>query len=232
MPLIEGKSKKSLQKNIKTEIEAGRDPKQAVAIAYSVKRRNMAKGGEVKKHVSQQESVQCEKCGHHMALGGEVGVEQKEAAKIGQPALSPAGKSEREVSHIGKPQSDLAKLAMGGEVQNQKLHPGHEVPMDARLRHQTNVMRQSQHDSSDVAKLAMGGSVVDQIMHGRKKMAGGGEVESERDYEPAFEHEIDFSNVHYMEDDEHEVDANPSDDDDKLVGQIMSERERKKKEMR
>lgn len=38
MPLKKGKSKKTIQKNIKTEIEAGRDPKQAVAIAYSVAR--------------------------------------------------------------------------------------------------------------------------------------------------------------------------------------------------
>jgi len=36
MPLSKGKSKKVIQKNIKTEISAGKDPKQAVAIAYSV----------------------------------------------------------------------------------------------------------------------------------------------------------------------------------------------------
>jgi 2-phosphoglycerate kinase len=38
MPLSKGKSKKSLQKNIATEVKAGKDPKQAVAIAYSVQR--------------------------------------------------------------------------------------------------------------------------------------------------------------------------------------------------
>ena len=38
--LIQGKSDKTLQKNIKTEIEAGKDPKQATAIAYSVKEKN------------------------------------------------------------------------------------------------------------------------------------------------------------------------------------------------
>jgi len=38
MPLIEGKSEKALQENIKTEIEHGKDPKQAAAIAYSVQR--------------------------------------------------------------------------------------------------------------------------------------------------------------------------------------------------
>jgi len=38
MPLIKGTSKKTLQKNIKTEIAAGKKPSQAVAIGYSVKR--------------------------------------------------------------------------------------------------------------------------------------------------------------------------------------------------
>lgn len=36
MPLIKGYSKKSIQKNIATEVKAGKPVKQAVAIAYSV----------------------------------------------------------------------------------------------------------------------------------------------------------------------------------------------------
>lgn len=35
MPLKKGSSKKVIQKNIKTEIKAGRKPSQAAAIAYS-----------------------------------------------------------------------------------------------------------------------------------------------------------------------------------------------------
>jgi hypothetical protein len=38
MPLIKSKSKKAFQKNVEAEIKAGKPPKQAVAIAYSVKR--------------------------------------------------------------------------------------------------------------------------------------------------------------------------------------------------
>jgi ADP-ribose pyrophosphatase YjhB (NUDIX family) len=39
MPLVEGKSEKSKSENIAREINAGKDPKQAAAIAYSVQRK-------------------------------------------------------------------------------------------------------------------------------------------------------------------------------------------------
>ena len=38
MPLISSMTPKALRANIKAEIEAGKPPKQAVAISYSVKR--------------------------------------------------------------------------------------------------------------------------------------------------------------------------------------------------
>lgn len=40
MPLIQSSSNKALQKNIETEIKAGKDPKQAAAIAYNIQREN------------------------------------------------------------------------------------------------------------------------------------------------------------------------------------------------
>lgn len=40
MPLSSGKTKESRQKNIETEIKAGKDPKQAVAIGYAKQREN------------------------------------------------------------------------------------------------------------------------------------------------------------------------------------------------
>jgi len=48
MPLIKGKSEKAFKQNIKTEIAAGKPQKQAVAIAYDVKRKaekGMKEGG-------------------------------------------------------------------------------------------------------------------------------------------------------------------------------------------
>lgn len=40
MPLEQSGSKEALSKNIQTEISAGKDPKQAAAIAYSVQKAN------------------------------------------------------------------------------------------------------------------------------------------------------------------------------------------------
>ena len=42
MPLEQSKSEEALHKNIATEIKAGKDPKQAAAIGYSVQRANDA----------------------------------------------------------------------------------------------------------------------------------------------------------------------------------------------
>ena len=44
MPLVKSKSPVAFRKNIKAEVAAGKPIKQAVAIAYSVKRRAAAKG--------------------------------------------------------------------------------------------------------------------------------------------------------------------------------------------
>ena len=50
MPLESGKSKFALQHNIRTEIKAGKDPKQAEAIAYSKQRGDeLAKAAEAGK---------------------------------------------------------------------------------------------------------------------------------------------------------------------------------------
>jgi hypothetical protein len=48
MPLVKSSSKKALGKNIAREIRAGRDPKQAAAIAYSVQRRAKSTAAKAK----------------------------------------------------------------------------------------------------------------------------------------------------------------------------------------
>lgn len=44
MPLKQSSSKKAFQQNIKKEIDSGKNPKQAAAIAYSVQREARKKG--------------------------------------------------------------------------------------------------------------------------------------------------------------------------------------------
>jgi hypothetical protein len=43
MPLSKGTTKEARQENVEREIKAGKDPKQAVAIAYSQQRENKKK---------------------------------------------------------------------------------------------------------------------------------------------------------------------------------------------
>lgn len=47
MPLIQGKSKQAFSHNIGAEMNSGKPQKQALAIAYAVKRRNKAHGGMI-----------------------------------------------------------------------------------------------------------------------------------------------------------------------------------------
>jgi hypothetical protein len=51
MPIKKGYSKASIAKNIRTEIRAGRKPKQAVAIAYSVARSAAKQAGKRPSHL-------------------------------------------------------------------------------------------------------------------------------------------------------------------------------------
>jgi hypothetical protein len=58
MPLIKSKSQKAFKENIRAEIAAGKPPKQAVAIAYSVQRRApKAQGGSVNLSVGRGEKL-------------------------------------------------------------------------------------------------------------------------------------------------------------------------------
>ncbi len=49
MPLVKSSSKTAFRKNIRAEVRSGKPVKQAVAIAYSVKRRAAAKKGKKSK---------------------------------------------------------------------------------------------------------------------------------------------------------------------------------------
>ena len=88
MPLIKRKSEKAFEKNISTEVKAGKPVKQAVAIAYDVQRRaKKATGGEVHDDVAQDKKL-----------------------------IKKAFKMHDKQSHEGK-KTDLSKLKKGGCVE-------------------------------------------------------------------------------------------------------------------
>jgi hypothetical protein len=57
MPLKQGTSDRSFSQNVRTEMEHGKPQKQALAIAYAVKRRNMAMGGEAHKETREDREM-------------------------------------------------------------------------------------------------------------------------------------------------------------------------------
>ena len=74
MPLIKSKSDKAFQSNIKAEIAAGKPQKQAVAIAYSVKRKaeeGKKTGGQVNLSVGRGEKMPVERGAGLTAKGRE-----------------------------------------------------------------------------------------------------------------------------------------------------------------
>lgn len=79
MPLIKGKSKKSFEKNIKTEIESGKPLKQSLAIAYDIQRR--AKKKAKKENPAENASTPAfrEYAEEKMAKGGEVNFDDEDA---------------------------------------------------------------------------------------------------------------------------------------------------------
>ena len=80
MPLIKGKSEKAFKSNIKAEIAAGKPPKQAVAIAYNVKRRaeGMKEGGLYANIHAKQERIK-RGSGEKMRKPGSAGAPTAEA---------------------------------------------------------------------------------------------------------------------------------------------------------
>ena len=80
MPLIKGKSEKAFKSNIKAEIAAGKPQKQAVAIAYNVKRRAeaMKEGGLYANIHAKQERI-AHGSGERMRKPGSKGAPTAEA---------------------------------------------------------------------------------------------------------------------------------------------------------
>lgn len=122
MPLMKGKSPKAFSSNVKAEMDAGKPQKQALAIAYSVKR-SMAKkkmahggmtsyqdGGDVEASPTPARKDLPQQAAKGAVNGFENGVKE--------PGLIEG------IKHFFDPPAQ-AKAA-GGMIENEKLHPEHE----------------------------------------------------------------------------------------------------------
>jgi len=79
MPLIKSKSKEAFSKNVSAEIHAGKPPKQAVAIAYSVKRSVKKKdGGGLYANIHAKQERIAHGSGEHMRKPGSKGAPTKQ----------------------------------------------------------------------------------------------------------------------------------------------------------
>lgn len=95
MPLIKSKSDKAFKQNIRTEVKAGKPVKQAVAIAYSMKRaaQKMKDGGEPRLSVSRGEKLPTSR-GAGLTAKGREKFNRATGANLKAPAPNPKTKSD------------------------------------------------------------------------------------------------------------------------------------------
>lgn len=146
MPLKQGKSPASFKQNIKAEMHAGKPQKQALAIAYSIRRRaqakKMARGGEVPERevipdggfgsitIIKNQDDKNEKLHPHaqLAHGGMVEEENDEAPEM-QDHDHPMAHPEEETEHVDPMHEDMGRnMASGGMVNDEE--PTHMVHSD------------------------------------------------------------------------------------------------------
>lgn len=96
MPLIKSKSKEAFSKNIATEIKAGKPPKQAAAIAYSVQRsaKKMKAGGDPRLSVSRGEKLPTSR-GAGLTEKGRQKFNRATGANLKAPAPHPKTKADK-----------------------------------------------------------------------------------------------------------------------------------------
>jgi len=136
MPLSQGKSEKSFSKNVSTEMHAGKPQKQALAIAYAVKRRmagkKMAKGGEIPEedHAREHDPIgQAEPSANPMLHPEEPG-DLTMTSELADEAISPEeqkmfakGGPAELAEHHRKMADHYASMARGGYVAPAEKEP-------------------------------------------------------------------------------------------------------------
>ena len=117
MPLVKSTSKEAFRKNIKAEVAAGKPIKQAVAIAYSMKRsaQKMKDGGEPRLSVSRGEKLPTSR-GAGLTEKGREKYNRATGANLKAPAPNPKTKADE-----GRKKSFCARMSgMPGPKRDEK----------------------------------------------------------------------------------------------------------------
>jgi hypothetical protein len=117
MPLIKSKSDKAFKKNISAEVKAGKPVKQAVAIAYSVKRgaQKMKNGGDPRLSVSRGEKLPTSQ-GAGLTQKGRDKFNRATGSNLKAPAPNPKTKADQ-----GRKDSFCARMSgMPGPKRDEK----------------------------------------------------------------------------------------------------------------
>jgi hypothetical protein len=117
MPLIKSKSDKAFKKNISAEVKAGKPVKQAVAIAYSVKRgaQKMKDGGDPRLSVSRGEKLPTSQ-GAGLTKKGRDKFNRATGSNLKAPAPNPKTKADQ-----GRKDSFCARMSgMPGPKRDEK----------------------------------------------------------------------------------------------------------------
>lgn len=109
MPLIKGKSDKAFSKNVKAEMHSGKPQDQALAIAYSIKRKaqHKAKGGEVTNEKLHPEHEPADPKNIALAI-----LRKAKGGEVDEMSLEPAMEffdegEDEEMPHLAMPDSEL-----------------------------------------------------------------------------------------------------------------------------
>ena len=137
MPLLKSKSKKAMGENIKTEMENGMPQKQAIAVAYNMKRhagKKMAMGGMMTNDGYQSScSAGCNSpCEIHEQASGFV----EHESDVKRPNEMAMSESDRDLNQHGEDEMgpDGARMAMGGDMEDyQKESPDMRDDLVARV---------------------------------------------------------------------------------------------------
>jgi len=186
MPLIKSRSEKAVGQNIKTEMEAGKPQKQAIAIALSVKKRapkKMAEGGKVEESSKPAPTVKEMPAKPAPAPMPRPKMKSLPEASINRHPDSPFSvKSRKQMDEEAKMGMYEPKAERMQEIHEEAVHnPSIEESKMAEggevLDESSDIHREMMMQPMDEVEEEMHNSMADAIMARRKRMAAGGQVD-------------------------------------------------------